>query len=180
MSVMREILRNAVSFRSGKSGMIDLEYSEILSEVSIDHFQFKVTWSPLNQEACILWFMDSRVSELFEALGQFSSYNQRNVLEFITRYVCSEALRKEIDALRFERRVDNLSPSFFREIERLSASDKEQAYRSLFNLDDIIAKQDLSKRRNIMAKRFHPDAGGDVKVMSIINEAYEYLVKQID
>ena len=29
-----------------------------------------------------------------------------------------------------------------------------------------------------MARKFHPDVGGDDHAMSVINEAYEYLINQ--
>lgn len=154
-----------------------MDFSEILSEISIDHFQFKVTWSPIRKNSCILWFHDDRVSRTFEALGQFSTFDMRNILFFIARYVTSSDLREEIDGLRYERRIEGLSPTFFREIERMSAGDKRKAYRHLFNLDDQMNNLSLATRRRIMASKFHPDAGGDTTTMSLINQAHDFLSK---
>ncbi|MFH0880009.1 MAG: hypothetical protein V2A34_09885, partial [Lentisphaerota bacterium] len=124
---------------------------------------------------CILWFRDGHVSEVFEALGKFTHFDKRNVLDFIVRYTTSMDLRDEIEKRKFERRIDNLSPAFFKMLEQLDGQAKEVAYKNLFDLDDIIEKRELAKKRKIMARKFHPDAGGDNQAMSVINEAFEYL-----
>jgi hypothetical protein len=141
-------------------------------------FQFKVSWSPLCKTACILWFRDTRITETFEALGQFSSFDKRNVLFFIARYVTNSDMREEIDSLRFKRRIEGLSPTFFREIEFLSTRDKANAYRHLFNLDDQMNTLSLSDRRRLMALKFHPDAGGDSATMALINQAHDFLANK--
>ncbi len=112
--------------------MILMEYSELLSEVAIDNYHFRVTWSPVCRESCILWFRDEHVSRFFEALGQFSKFDKRLVLDFIVRYTVNPELRKAIDLRRFERRVDTLPADFFRHIEQLSQRNRESAYRNLF------------------------------------------------
>jgi hypothetical protein len=145
--------------------------------VSIDEYQFKATWSPIRKESCILWFRDTRVSDAFEALGQFSQFDKRDILFFISRYVTSSALREEIDGLRFERRIKGLSPTFFREIEHMSDRAKEKAYRHLFNLDSQMNSLSLSDRRRIMARNFHPDVGGDNATMTLINQAHDFLAE---
>ncbi len=152
-----------------------MDAAEVLSEVAIDNFQFKITRSPVATEACILWIRDTGLASCFEALGQFSEFDRRNILFFIARYVTSPALRAEIDAQRFERKIAGLAPTFFREIERMSGRDKEKACRHLFNLDDQMNTLSLSSRRRIMANKFHPDVGGDHFAMVMINEAYEFL-----
>ena len=156
--------------------VISLEQAEILSDVSIDNFQFKVTLNPVEKASCILWFKDCHLSDVFEALGKFSHFDKRNVLDFIVRYSTSVDLREEIERRQFERRVDNLPPSYFKILENLDEPAKENAYRNMFDLDDIIEKGELAKKRKIMAKKFHPDAGGDHRAMTVINEAYEYLL----
>jgi len=155
--------------------MIALNYTELLSEITIDHYYFKITWSPILKNACILWFRDAQASRSFEALGQFSQFDKRAVLDFIVRYSTSAELRVEIDARRFERKVASLPPHFFKSIEKLSVKDKERAYRHLFSLDDEIRPQTLAARRRIMARKFHPDAGGDHHKMTLINQAYDFL-----
>lgn len=159
----------------GSSPLITLEEAEILSEVSIDNFSFKVTLNPIEKSSCILWFRDVHVGELFEALGKFTHFDKRNVLDFIVRYSTNIQLREEIDKRKFERRIDTLSPAFFKMLEQLDGHAKETAYKNLFDLDHIIEKRDLVRKRKIMAKKFHPDAGGDTRAMSVINEAFEYL-----
>jgi hypothetical protein len=158
------------------SPLVVMDYAEILSEVTIDNYHFKVTWSPIRKNSCILWIRDSRLAKVFEALGQFSEFDKRNVLFFISRYVTSNELRQQIDSLRFERRIAGLSPTFFREIERMSAHDKQKAYRHLFDLDDQMHTLSLSARRRIMARKFHPDIGGNNDTMALINQAHDFLV----
>jgi hypothetical protein len=156
---------------------MNLDYSEILTEVAVDHYSFKATWCPLRKDACILWFRDRLVSPTFEALGQFSRFDKRNLLIFIARYATSDALRREIDHRRFERKIAGLPPAFFREIEHLSRHDKARAFRHLFDLDSQIDPGLLDRRRRIMARKFHPDAGGDGAAMALINQAYEFLTE---
>lgn len=155
--------------------VIAMEDSEILSEISIDHYHFKVTLNPIEEGSCILWFKDARIAEVFEALGKFSRFDKRNVLDFIVRYATNVELREEIEHRQFAQRVENLPPEFFRLLERLDEKRKEAAFRSLYDLDDIIEPTELARKRRIMARKFHPDAGGNSRAMSVINEAYEYL-----
>ncbi len=162
----------------GSEVVISLEHAEILSEVSIDNFHFKATLNPVERDSCILWFKDERISEVFEALGKFSRFDKRNVLDFIVRYSTSVELREEIEKRQFERRIDQLSPSYFKLLEQLDDRAKEVAYRTLYDLDDNIERDELAKKRKIMAKKFHPDAGGEHEAMTVINEAYEYLLNR--
>jgi hypothetical protein len=158
--------------------MIYMQYCEVLSEISIDEMHFRVTWSPVPDDFCILWFKDSRISPSYEALGKFSHFDKRRVLDFVMRYTTTASLREEIQRKRFERKIDSLPSYFFERIQQLSYQDKIKAYKSLYNLDAIIEKQDLARKRRIMARKFHPDAGGNDRAMSVINEAYEYLVNE--
>ena len=149
-----------------------------LTEVRIDSFLFQVTWNPFEAGSCIIWFCDSDKQTLFNALGKFKSFEKRRILDFAVKYSTNPALRAEIDIRKFERRARNLPMSFLHEVERLSKSDREAAYRNLFDLDAAsIELNTLSRRRRSMTKRFHPDAGGDTKAMTLINEAYDYLAK---
>ena len=158
--------------------LICLERSEILSEVVIDNYQFKVSWSPVHRDYCVLWFRDTQVSAAFEVLGKFSHFERKNVLNFVTRYSTSELLREEIERRKFERRIENLPASFFRRVDALSGAAREHANRNLYSLDYIIERKDLARKRKIMAKKFHPDTGGDGRAMTVINEAYEYLLSR--
>ena len=162
----------------GESRAIRPEFCEVLSEVRIDNLSFKVTWHPFSSESCILWFNDCYVDERFEALGQFSNFEKRRVLDFIVRYATNPELRDEIDRRRFVRRVNVLPTTFFEDVERMSVKDRDQAFRRLFDLDAEIEKKELAMKWRVMAKRYHPDAGGDDRAMRIINEAYEFLLDQ--
>ncbi len=156
--------------------MIYLETCEILSEVNIDNDWFKVTLSPAHEGACILWFKDGRVSTRFKALGRFSYFDKVKVLQFIVRYATSDSLRREIETRKFETRLQLLNPVDFGQFEKMNGYRKQRAYRELFDLDDYFDKKDLIRRRKLMAKKFHPDCGGDPRAMSVINQAYEYLL----
>ena len=62
--------------------VLRLDDCEVLSEISIDAYRFKITLTPLFHDGCVLWFMDARVDEAFEALGRFSRFDRKHVLEF--------------------------------------------------------------------------------------------------
>ena len=155
---------------------LDLNQSEILSEISIDSYQFKVTLHPWLNGCCVLWFRDESINGRYNALGHFSEFDKRNVLFFIARYTTNPDLREEIETRRFARQLDGLPPGYFDQVERKSRLDKTAAFRSLFNLDAEINPDALARRRRILASKFHPDAGGDDKTMSLINAAYDHLI----
>lgn len=156
--------------------MAFIDYSEILTRITIDHMSFHVTRNPFERESCVLWYMDQLSHTAYTALGKFSRFDKRKVLEFVTRYATNPSLREELAKRQFYRKIETITISYFEEIERLTSQDKEQAYRDLFNLDASIHRDDLTARRRLMAKKFHPDRGGDTRAMSLINEAYDYLV----
>ncbi len=158
--------------------MISLEYCETLSDVSIDNYAFKITWHPANRESCILWFRDVHVSSRFEALGQFTHFDKRKVLQFVVRYATSAPLREEVDKRRFTGRVATLDGDFFADIERMGEGRRIQAFRQLFDLDNAIQREDLARKWRVLAKKYHPDAGGNDRIMGLINEAYELLLKE--
>jgi hypothetical protein len=123
-----------------------------------------------------LWIRDINQTQTFEALGWFSGYEKRHVLEFITRYVTNPGLREEISKKRFELHMESLSPAVFADIENLRVEEKQDAFRNLFNLDSVIDQYvDLGWKRRMLAKRFHPDRGGSTQFMTVINEGYEQL-----
>lgn len=155
-------------------------YSQILSEASIDNYFFQVTPSPFEKGSCILWFRDIRSTRGFTALGKFSSFNRKKILSFIVEYASSPELRVEVETRKFERKTESMKLEHLRIIELMSRSDREKAFKNLYNLDDLqhISLHHLSRRRKMMTKRFHPDlAGGDNKAMELINEAYDFLSK---
>jgi len=154
------------------------DFSDVLTEISVDRFHFRLTKNPIEPAACILWCWDGRLPGGFKALGQFSRFEKRVVIEFIAKYVTSTPLRSEIEKRRFARKVDHLQPAFFDRLERCSAATRAQTYRNLFNLDGVIDRNELNRRRRMMARKFHPDVGGSDRYMTVINEAYEYLATQ--
>ncbi len=156
-------------------------YYEVLTEISIDSYSFQATWSSACRDCCILWMKDSDSMDRFEALGRFSRFDRRSILEFVIRYVTNHALREEISKRRFELYVENLSPTFFEEIQELDWEQRAEAYSNLYNLDSVIDEAaDLAWKRRCMAKRFHPDRGGDKEAMKLINEGFEFLKSRKD
>ncbi|MCF8037872.1 MAG: hypothetical protein K9K79_01015 [Desulfohalobiaceae bacterium] len=155
---------------------MDHLYHETLTKIVIDNFRFKVTWSAASEECCILWVRDTDTMRQYEALGRFSRFDKRDILEFVVRYVTNFTLREEISKRRFALYIENLSPTFFEEIQKLNYQDKVTAFRNLFNLDSVLDEAaNLRWKRRCMAKRFHPDKGGDKTTMALINEGYELL-----
>ena len=171
------MISNASLSESPRAGeyVLDLNQAEVLTDISIDSFQFKVTLHPWLDGRCVLWFRDETVNGRYNALGHFTQFDKRNILFFVARYITNPELRDEIENRRFARQLDGLTRKYFDQIERNSRLDKTAAFRSLFNLDAEIDPDALARRRRIMALKFHPDAGGDDKTMSLINEAYEHL-----
>jgi hypothetical protein len=150
---------------------------DLLTEISIDNYSFNVTWAADNKTCCILWLKDTNKMEQFETLGSFSRFEKRNIFEFVIRYVTNHNLREEISKRRFQLYIENLSPTYFDEIQKLNHKEKIRAFSNLYNLDSVIDESaDLKWKRSIMAKKFHPDKGGDKKVMALINEGYELLI----
>ncbi len=155
---------------------MDFNYSETLTEITVDNYTFKVTWSVAMEECCILWIQDTDTMEQFEALGRFSQFDKRNILDFIVRYVTSHSLREKISKKRFSLYVESLSPTFYEEIQSLDYKEKVKALSNLFNLDSVIDEAaDLRWKWSLMAKKFHPDVGGNKEAMALINEGYELL-----
>lgn len=158
--------------------MIVMDRSKILAEVNIDNLHFSITSGSQGEDSCILWFMDTNVKPCFEALGLFASFQKRAVLEFIVRYASSPELRSAIDIRRFERRIEQWTPTYLAQVERLYNQNKIMAFRCLFGNDTATHESTLAAKRRIMARKFHPDAGGNNRAMSLINEAYAYFREQ--
>jgi hypothetical protein len=157
------------------SSVVELDLTEVLTEITVDDYHFMVTMHTAIGGNCVLWMRDHRTRKPFEALGRFSTFDKRGVLFFIARFTTNPDLRTEINNRRFERKLESLSMQFLDDIERNSKADRTAAFKNLFDLDDEIDHSALAKRRRLMARKFHPDAGGDHRAMSIINEAYEFL-----
>lgn len=152
------------------------EFSKILTEISVDNFNFQVTPNPFEEGGCILWFRDTLTHISFMALGKFASFDKRKVLDFVVRYVSNPLLRTEISERHFKAKVDSISLKFFEQIELADYSAREEAYRHLYDLNsEIPHPTELSHKRRVMTHKFHPDKGGSNQAMSIINEAYDYL-----
>ncbi|NLG34836.1 MAG: J domain-containing protein [Lentisphaerae bacterium] len=171
------MISSSSSPRSGTPDnfFLDLNQAEVLTDISIDSYQFKVTLHPWLDGRCVLWFRDESINGCFNALGHFTQFDKRSVLFFVARFATSPELRAEIENRRFARQLDGLTRHFFDQVERKSRLDKNAAFRSLFNLDADIDPGALARRRRMMALKFHPDAGGNDEIMSLINEAYDYL-----
>ena len=149
-----------------------------LTEARMDNFLFQVTWNPFEEGSCIIWMRDSDKEFIYNALGKFKAFERRKCLEFMVKYSTNHTLRAEIERRKFARKAEGLTLDFLRRMELMSKSDREAAYRKLFDLDvAAIELSELARRRRSMTKRFHPDTGGDHKAMSLINEAYDYLAK---
>lgn len=155
---------------------MNLKGHDVLTEISIDNYSFKVTQGASNETGCILWIRDTSNMEQFEALGRFSRFDKRNIFEFVVRYVTNQYLREEVSKRRFQLYIENLSLTFFEKIQKLNHRQKERVFSNLYSLDSVIDEAaDLKWKRRFMAKKFHPDKGGNQKAMAVINEGYEFL-----
>lgn len=50
----------------------------------------------------------------------------------------------------------------------------------ILRLPTLIKKDDIKRQYHFMAKKYHPDQGGDAEKMEQINSAYKILIKYID
>lgn len=150
---------------------------DIITEITLDEFMFQVTSNPSEFGSCILWVRSINVNDDYRTLGKFKRYEKKKVLDFIIKYSSNEKLREEVREKRFARKLETLRLNDFAKIH--SSYEKEGAFKNLFDLDCTVRKDELAKRRRLMAKKFHPDRGGDNLAMSIINEAYSYLLSNV-
>lgn len=149
----------------------------VVTEMNVDKMFFQVTENPFESGSYILWLMDAASSDMYTAIGKFSGFDKRKILNFIVKFITNNRLRDEIENKKFEIKIKAMTHTHISKIEHRSRYNKESAYRELFDLSSAIEKNNLAKRMKILAKRFHPDIGGDHKSMTLINEAYNYLIK---
>ncbi len=50
----------------------------------------------------------------------------------------------------------------------------------ILELPKLITKEDIKRQYHFLAKRYHPDLGGDLQRMERINDAYRILMKYIE
>ncbi len=50
----------------------------------------------------------------------------------------------------------------------------------VLSLPKLITKEDIKKQYRFLARRYHPDRGGDPEKMEQINKAYSVLMKYIE
>jgi len=50
----------------------------------------------------------------------------------------------------------------------------------ILGLPKLITKEDIKKQYHFLAKKNHPDLGGDMKEMEQINASYTFLMKYIE
>ena len=149
----------------------------VITEMNVDKMFFQVTENPFEPDSYILWLMDTANSDMYTAIGKFSGFDKRKILNFIVKFITNNRLRDEIENKKFEIKIKAMTHTHISKIEHRSRYNKESAYRELFDLSSTIEKNNLAKRMKILAKRFHPDIGGDHKSMILINDAYNYLLK---
>ena len=156
-------------------GSVVEDFSETLSEIIIDNIEFRITWHPIEMDSCILWIKDRNLGGYFSALGRFTHFDKRRIIEFVARYTTSTDLRKHISKCIFERKVRDITTTYLENLVSLNHSEKIRAFKSLYDLDSEIEIDDLEWKRRVMAMRFHPDSGGDEASMKVINEAFDLL-----
>jgi len=62
----------------------------------------------------------------------------------------------------------------------LTPFDEIQMALDTLELPTFIQKEDLKKQYHFLAKKNHPDKGGDAEVMEKLNDAYTLLMKYIE
>ncbi len=59
----------------------------------------------------------------------------------------------------------------------ISPKDEIEKALEILNLPKLISKADIKKQYHFLAKKNHPDLGGDVENMEQLNHAYKLLMK---
>jgi len=62
----------------------------------------------------------------------------------------------------------------------LKPLDEIKASLEILELPTLIQKEDIKKQYHFLAKKNHPDMGGDAKVMEQLNYAYKLLMNYIE
>jgi len=62
----------------------------------------------------------------------------------------------------------------------LSHTEEIEGALDILSLPKLINKDDIKKQYHFLAKKAHPDVGGDAKDMEKINDAYRLLMKYIE
>ena len=64
----------------------------------------------------------------------------------------------------------------------MMTSPKEEIEKALevLSLPKLISKADIKKQYHFLAKKNHPDVGGDIEKMEELNHAYKLLMKYIE
>ena len=62
----------------------------------------------------------------------------------------------------------------------ISPKDEIEKALEILNLPKLISKADIKKQYHFLAKKNHPDLGGDVENMEQLNHAYKLLMKYIE
>jgi len=61
-----------------------------------------------------------------------------------------------------------------------SPTEKIKEALEILDLPQFITKEDIRKQYRFLAKKYHPDIGGDAEKMEMINYAYQLLMKYIE
>jgi len=150
-------------------------FNRVLTEIKIDDINFRVTKSPFEIDGVILWFCYESKGSAYDILGSFNCFDKVKILKFITSYVTSSQLRKKVATKRFEKWLNVMTLQDIQKLDKTEGWSKIEVSRAIFNLGEIFEEDDLKMRRRLLAKRFHPDYGGNYKYMALINDAFDCL-----
>lgn len=155
-------------------------FQEVLSRIQVDNYHFMITWTPLQSEACLIWIKNTDHQEDFEALGKFSQFDKRRIMEFVTRYTTNERFRDHIHIKQVSHRLRETPATYYKSLQQLTSRQKTQTFEALFNIDRMmISREELVKQKRLLAKEFHPDRpGGNSEIMVLINEAFDLFSHQ--
>jgi hypothetical protein len=163
--------------RKTSKNLIVEDFSEVLSEIAVDQSRFLVAWHPIEKDSCILWFTECIGSRPYEALGKFSRFDKKQLLIFVVRFLTECEFREEVLQRRFQAVVNGLSFAALAGLADMSYEAKIKAFKSICNIDNVMDSNELKWKKRILTKRFHPDAGGDHVAMTVVNEAFDHMLK---
>ena len=157
--------------------MIIKREPQTLTEITVDKLKFRATRASDKTQGCILWVKDLNKQAAYKALGRFNQYDLAAIMSFITKYITQPDLRQDVERRKFMKHTEKLSDGFFNQLEPQLQRNRASAYKAIFDVRGRFDRDELRMKRRIMARRFHPDIGGNRKHMAIINEAYDFLTR---
>ncbi|MBT3297487.1 J domain-containing protein [archaeon] len=119
-------------------------------------------------QAAVSWYFDNQ--------HLFFSYNKFNFVGNL--YVISKVIKFETDALLNNEKTAQQFTADFAEDEDI-LQERKDARKLLDVTDNCLDLEEINKKYKLLAKKHHPDKGGDTEDFKIINNAHKLLKREL-